>query len=67
LIPPRIYDYYDQISDSTRERITSDHGCGWGYGMERNFLGDFLPESLEWRNKERSAFWALINGVYKKI
>jgi uncharacterized protein len=24
---------------------TSDHGCGWGNGMERNFLGDFLPES----------------------
>lgn len=25
--------------------ITSDHGCGWGNGMERNFLGDYLPES----------------------
>ncbi|MSP20431.1 MAG: ankyrin repeat domain-containing protein [Alphaproteobacteria bacterium] len=25
---------------------TSDHGCGWGNGMERNFVGDFLPESL---------------------
>jgi hypothetical protein len=35
------------ISDKTRARITSDHGCGWGNGMERNFLGDYLPESLE--------------------
>jgi len=25
--------------------ITSDHGCGWGNGMERKFLGDYLPES----------------------
>ena len=24
---------------------TSDHGCGWGNGMERNLLGEFLPES----------------------
>lgn len=33
------------ISEATRARITSDHGAGWGNGMERNFLGDFLPES----------------------
>jgi hypothetical protein len=33
------------ISDATRARITSDHGAGWGNGMERNFLGDYLPES----------------------
>lgn len=26
--------------------ITSDHGAGWGNGMERNFLGEYLPESL---------------------
>lgn len=24
---------------------TSDHGAGWGNGMERKFLGDYLPES----------------------
>lgn len=29
------------------KNITSDHGAGWGNGMERNLLGDFLPESLE--------------------
>src|SRR5688500_9516193 len=28
-------------------QITSDHGCGWGNGMERKFLGDYLPESGE--------------------
>ena len=33
------------INDSHVKRITSDHGCGWGNGMERNFLGDYLPES----------------------
>lgn len=33
------------IGDGHVTRITSDHGCGWGNGMERNFLGDFLPES----------------------
>lgn len=26
--------------------ITSDHGAGWGNGMERNILGEYLPESL---------------------
>jgi len=35
------------ISDAHVTRITSDHGSGWGYGMERNFLGDYLPESVE--------------------
>lgn len=33
------------ISDAGAARITSDHGCGWGNGMERNFIGDYLPES----------------------
>lgn len=33
------------ISEAGARNITSDHGCGWGNGMERNFLGDFLPES----------------------
>jgi uncharacterized protein len=33
------------IHKQSRESITSDHGCGWGNGMERNFVGDYLPES----------------------
>ncbi|MEQ1930518.1 MAG: ankyrin repeat domain-containing protein [Parvularculaceae bacterium] len=35
-----------QVSESSAAAITSDHGQGWGYGMERKALGDFLPESL---------------------
>jgi ankyrin repeat protein len=35
------------IHDNSRTLITSDHGCGWGNGLERKFLGDFLPESCE--------------------
>jgi ankyrin repeat protein len=27
------------------EQITSDHGSGWGNGMERKLIGEFLPES----------------------
>jgi ankyrin repeat protein len=34
-----------RISEKSRQNITTDHGAGWGYGMERNFLGDYLPES----------------------
>lgn len=33
------------ISAATRDNITSDHGAGWGNGMERNQLGDYLAES----------------------
>ncbi|CAN5413133.1 hypothetical protein BH20ACI2_BH20ACI2_05910 [soil metagenome] len=33
------------ISEAGAALITSDHGCGWGNGMERKFLGDYLPES----------------------
>ncbi|HSI87917.1 MAG TPA: ankyrin repeat domain-containing protein [Pyrinomonadaceae bacterium] len=33
------------ISDAAAARVTSDHGCGWGNGMERNLLGEFLPDS----------------------
>jgi ankyrin repeat protein len=33
------------ISDAGAAGITSDHGCGWGNGMERKFVGDYLPES----------------------
>ena len=35
------------ISDAGAAQITSDHGCGWGNGMERKFIGDYLPESYE--------------------
>jgi ankyrin repeat protein len=34
------------VGENSRTMITSDHGCGWGNGMERKFLGDYLPESL---------------------
>ncbi len=34
-----------RISEKSAENITSDHGCGWGNGMERKFVGDYLPES----------------------
>ena len=34
------------LGENSRRSITSDHGAGWGYGLERKFLGDFLPESL---------------------
>lgn len=33
------------ISEQAREVITSDHGSGWGNGMERKILGEYLPES----------------------
>ena len=32
------------VGENSRTMITSDHGCGWGNGMERKFLGDYLPE-----------------------
>lgn len=35
------------MSDAGAAQITSDHGCGWGNGMERKFIGDYLPESYE--------------------
>lgn len=35
------------VSEAGAAMITSDHGCGWGNGMERKFVGDYLPESLE--------------------
>lgn len=33
------------VGENHKTMITSDHGCGWGNGMERKFLGDYLPES----------------------
>ena len=35
------------ISDKGRDAATADHGSAWGYTMERNFLGDFISESLD--------------------
>lgn len=34
-----------KIGDNARASNTSDHGAGWGNGMERNLLGEYLPES----------------------
>lgn len=34
-----------RIGDFSRERITSDHGAGYGHGMEWKLVGDYLPES----------------------
>jgi len=31
-----------RIGPGAREMITSDHGAGWGNGMERKLLGDFV-------------------------
>ncbi len=36
-----------RIGENSRKSITSDHGCGWGNGMERKFLGAYLPESVK--------------------
>lgn len=33
-----------QMSEAGAAQLTSDHGCGWGYGMERKQLGTYLPE-----------------------
>lgn len=35
------------VGENSRTMITSDHGCGWGNGMERKFIGDYLPESTK--------------------
>ena len=34
-----------RIGERSRRQITSDHGAGWGNGMEWKFVGDYLPES----------------------
>jgi uncharacterized protein len=33
-----------RIGDAHKIKNTSDHGCGWGNGMDWNLLGDYLPE-----------------------
>ncbi len=35
------------VGEHSHRRITSDHGAGWGNGMEWNLLGDYLPESTD--------------------
>ena len=36
-----------RIGEASKRLITSDHGAGWGNGMEWKFVGDYLPESLD--------------------
>lgn len=33
------------IGSGSRRRMISDHGAGWGNGMEWKIVGDYLPES----------------------
>ena len=33
-----------RIGPRTAKRVTSDHGAGWGHGMEWKLVGDYLPE-----------------------
>jgi ankyrin repeat protein len=35
-----------RIGERHRDQITSDHGAGWGNGMEWNLLGEYLPLSI---------------------
>jgi len=35
-----------RVSEAHVRNLTSDHGAGWGNGMERSLLGEYLPESL---------------------
>ena len=35
-----------KIGENSHRSITSDHGAGWGNGMEWKLLGEYLPESL---------------------
>lgn len=35
-----------RVSDKHITVHTSDHGAGWGNGMERNLLGDYLPKRV---------------------
>ncbi len=35
-----------RVGPNAGKRLTSDHGAGWGNGMERNLMGDYLPLSL---------------------
>ncbi len=33
-----------KVSEKHKEVNISDHGCGWGNGMDWNLIGDYLPE-----------------------
>jgi ankyrin repeat protein len=33
-----------QVSDAHKSKNTSDHGQGWGNGMDWNLFGDYLPD-----------------------
>lgn len=33
-----------RVGEGHKTKNTSDHGCGWGDGMDWNLLGDYLPE-----------------------
>ena len=35
-----------KVGESSRRHIVSDHGAGWGNGMEWKLVGEYLPESL---------------------
>jgi ankyrin repeat protein len=37
------------VAEHVRDVMTSDHGAGWGNGMERKLLGEYVPESREIR------------------
>ncbi len=34
----------DRIGDGHKVKNISDHGHGWGNGMDWNLIGDYLPE-----------------------
>ncbi len=36
-----------KISARSQQAIASDHGAGWGNGMEWKLVGEYMPESLE--------------------
>ena len=36
-----------RVSPRAAATQTSDHGCGWGNGMEWKLIGEYLPESVE--------------------
>ncbi|MCW8876148.1 MAG: ankyrin repeat domain-containing protein [Kangiellaceae bacterium] len=35
-----------RIGQNSHKRITSDHGAGWGNGMDWNLIGEFVTDSL---------------------
>jgi ankyrin repeat protein len=36
-----------RIGPNAEREIVSDHGCGWGNGMEYKFVGEYLADSLD--------------------